>query len=126
MLVYELIQNSVDAGAKNVEFYEVTPGYIEALKDKLSPLAALANLNLLPDNLKARVGSYTHVIIADDGSGMSPDDVKTKLLRVGNTGKGKDKSGAYGIAKNRLYTWDGNVSGDHSQGRCQDRAYHKL
>jgi len=95
IIVYETIQNSVDAGAKNIQLFEVKYNK-ELPKTGVPAIAKRATLNLKD---KVDYSDVTQVFVIDDGSGMSTEDVKTKLLRVGNKGKGHDKAGAFGIAK---------------------------
>lgn len=66
----EVIQNSVDGGAKNIElYYEYTD-----------------DGNIL---LRCR----------DDGTGMTEDVLRNVFLALGGTDKGKDKTGGFGYAK---------------------------
>lgn len=72
-LIREFLQNSRDAGASTVAF------------------------NFASD------GSSTTLTVRDDGCGMTRDIIETKLMALGETTKGAEQTGGFGVAKILLF-----------------------
>lgn len=96
IMVYENIQNSVDAHARNIVFKHGNASQRSSMStENLPEVARLLNKTPEYDCQK----SQQYVIVVDDGSGMSMEDIVTKLLIIGNGGQSEESAGTYGTGK---------------------------
>ena len=90
VFVRELVQNARDAGAKVISFRTEVDGVDD---DDVSTFNALAGEE------QAIVGGREHLIVDDDGEGMSRDQVSRQLLRLFSSEKAERPStaGCFGV-----------------------------